>query len=482
MRPNNLSRHLKTFVAIGTLLFGGSAYANNWYVRPAASGSANGSDWNNAWAMSNVNSNQSSIQPGDTVWIAAGSHNANLTFTKSGTAGNPIKYYGVLATDPVPTAAAGYSSAFAVTTANNIHFPNNTTLDFESNYVTIDGRVIDGFYWQFTAGGDGCRLSQSGNGNNHINMLHCSLIGPYSVHGAPAGYGISWWAGGGNFGRSDILISYCTVRGWCEDFKFSNALRITIDHCLVGDTYNDSIDHEDTCYSYASNNVIWRYNKFYNSPNDGFFNEDTSGTVCQNWYFYGNVFYNYINWIICTKSDSVACGPLFIYNNVFHAPIGEAVGLVSTNGMTPSGGTTYLYNNIFINVQNSMSGMGNVISDYNAYDSGSTGIPSGDGSHSFTFSYNANQFTHIAPPPSGGVTESPNVGDPSGDYHLTASGAAVFQKRGVAITPANGFLNADVDGNVRGANGGWDVGAYQYQSGQPAPTPQPPLNLRITGS
>jgi hypothetical protein len=484
MRPFNLFSPLKIFVAIGTIIVAGSAYSANWYVRPSSAGGNTGADWNNAWSLSQMNSAQGSIRPGDTVWIAGGLHNAAPLLTTSGTAAAPIKYLRVQATDAVPVAAAGWQSSFD----SQAVFPNNSTLDFEANFVTVDGRVTDGFTVKWTIGGDACRLSQNCNGNNNVRILHVTLVGPYATHGPPAGYGFSWWSGGGNFGRTNNYIGYCTVRGFCEDFKFSNVSNMIIEHCLIGDTYNDSIDHEDTCFSYASQHVIWRYNTFYNSPNDGLFNYDTINVLNSNWYFYGNVVYNYINWCICTdNAGGVPCGPLFIYNNVFMSPNKGASTWISTNGLTPSGGTTYLYNNIFINAQNQMTGYGNVVSDYNAYSEadlqGSAGGPAAkEGPHSFVFSYDPSQFVHVAPPPAGGISESPNVGDATGNFRLTAAGATVFKGKGIAITPADGSLNYDADGNVRGGSGAWDIGAFQYSSGQPAPSPQPVSGLRITGS
>ena len=62
-----------------------------------------------------------------------------------------------------------------------------------------------------------------------------------------------------------------------------------------------------------------------------------------------------------------------------------------------------------------------------------------------------------------------------GDAHLSA--ASVLRNRGAALT-ADGLLNADMDGNVRGADGSWDIGAFEFPAAAPA-TIAPPTNVTV---
>jgi hypothetical protein len=57
------------------------------------------------------------------------------------------------------------------------------------------------------------------------------------------------------------------------------------------------------------------------------------------------------------------------------------------------------------------------------------------------------------------------------DLHLRAASAA-----GATVGPP---YDRDLDGRLRGADGHWDIGAYEYGAG-PAPAPAPPTNLRLT--
>ena len=53
-------------------------------------GANNGSDWSNAWSRT-ANINQSLLQPGDTVYIAAGNY-GSLPILRSGAAGQPLVF------------------------------------------------------------------------------------------------------------------------------------------------------------------------------------------------------------------------------------------------------------------------------------------------------------------------------------------------------------------------------------------------------
>ena len=62
-----------------------AVHAATYYVRAGATGANNGSDWSNAWSRPS-NINQSVLQPGDTVYIAAGTYGP-LNILRSGAPG-----------------------------------------------------------------------------------------------------------------------------------------------------------------------------------------------------------------------------------------------------------------------------------------------------------------------------------------------------------------------------------------------------------
>ena len=67
-----------------------AVHAATYYVRAGATGANNGSDWSNAWSRTS-NINQSVLQPGDTVYIAAGTYGP-LNILRSGAAGQPLVF------------------------------------------------------------------------------------------------------------------------------------------------------------------------------------------------------------------------------------------------------------------------------------------------------------------------------------------------------------------------------------------------------
>src|SRR5881394_3943942 len=94
-----LRKLFRVVLGVGVLSFAISAQGANWYVRPSSTGTANGSNWNNAWSIANLNSNWNSVAAGDTVWLAGGTYTTGMAPTKSGASGNPIYIKRVLATD-----------------------------------------------------------------------------------------------------------------------------------------------------------------------------------------------------------------------------------------------------------------------------------------------------------------------------------------------------------------------------------------------
>src|SRR5208283_3151158 len=88
-----------------------STYKDNYYVKAQATGANNGSNWTNAWNELNQ-VNWSGIQPGDTIWLAGGTYATSMNIQASGTSGNPIYIRRVLATDSLPSSAAGWKSSY----------------------------------------------------------------------------------------------------------------------------------------------------------------------------------------------------------------------------------------------------------------------------------------------------------------------------------------------------------------------------------
>ncbi len=444
MRPHYLSRYLKPFLITLALLLGGNTYAADWYVRPTAAGSGSGADWSNAWSLSSLK--WASVKPGDTVWLAGGSYGGSLTTGASGASGSPINILRVRASDPVPAAASGWDPSFdSQVKLSSINVPGQS-------WVTISGRIKSGILITVgSSGGNGMTGATSGSIAN-ISVSYVEFFGPPNKTGLSQGrYGINIAPSTNTV--TNLLIDHCWIHQWCEALRCSNWNGVIIQYSIISDTDTDNIDHADVIYNYPNKNVTWRYNSIFNSPVDGMFFE-YGGAV--NFQFYGNVYWSSSNHLIFFKPPGTY-GPVFIYNNVFAAPNASNYAYISTGGSTIAAGSS-IKNNVFLNTTNDFGS----ISDYNAYSPATVnGYAAPKEAHGFTF------------------TDSVFVNPAAGDFHLTAAGAKILGNKGLALT-SDGFVNKDTDGTVRGGDGSWDIGAYEFGS-TGDPLPGAPSGLRITG-
>lgn len=119
----------RSFIALAPFLLIASSHllAANWYASTVAQGSANGTNWANAWAYTAVS--WASIQPGDTLYLDGGStslsYGNGFTVGKSGT-DDTNRITVMIGQDAGHNGTAVFSGA--------IVFSNR-------NYVTIDGGV-----------------------------------------------------------------------------------------------------------------------------------------------------------------------------------------------------------------------------------------------------------------------------------------------------------------------------------------------------
>ena len=96
----NAGRYAAVLILLVIFAVARPAWATNWFIDPAATGSNNGTSWTNAWeTIGAFNSACNSVQPGDTVFLSGGStsqtYNTGTTgfqLCKSGTSGNPITF------------------------------------------------------------------------------------------------------------------------------------------------------------------------------------------------------------------------------------------------------------------------------------------------------------------------------------------------------------------------------------------------------
>ena len=396
-----------------------SSHAATFFVMPSGT-NGNGASWNSPWVgFSNIQ--WVSVSAGSTVCLGGGAYSGSLTLSKSGTSSAPITIKRATASDATCGAGipAGADSQVKLSVSGT-----KSAIDFSGvSWVVLDGMVDSGIKVNYGRGSIGVGFDGT-VANDRVS--HLELQGP-GVNDAPT---------------VNDPASVCSV-GIQYGFNPSTTF-ITISHNIVHD--GDTLIHNA---GQTANNITFEYNTLYNSgsgsasichPNLAFFGSDDNlifrynishdvqvegiffpygGNA--NVYIYGNVFYNGGGRSIEPKQGS-SYGPFFIYNNTFGSGMTPAlrtdatVSGQATNNLLLSGAT---WNNL--TTSNNLAG--------------TTGMFVNSGAN---------------------------------DYHLVSGAAAI--NAGKALTP-DGFINKDMDGNIRGADGAWDVGAYEFSSGAPPPPP-----------
>jgi hypothetical protein len=420
-----------------------AADAANWYVRPdgTAYGTGSGTSWTNAFSGFSAIA-WASVSPGDTIWVAGGTHRQSLVPGKSGTSASPIAIRRARADAAACTGAAGWSAAFDAT----IHQIQANIVFRTFNYIIVSGRTsaAGGTYgwWIDLRGETGGRGLDFPNGAtaSHLLVEYMRLQGPGNVTYTVDGRGVDDTPFSS---ATNHTFSHMAIHGWESGAYVAGVSNVTFEYIDMYDmmAQNWSWYHPNGIYTSAAPRGIVRYSRFHRGPDgngvgEGIFFEQNGGSV--DWQIYGNVFYdlNKTGWKSIEISSDV--GAIKIFNNTF-----DDTGVPG----------------VFINAGSCGTGA-EVRNNLGYLTSFST---CGTMSNNLLVSSTA-VWTNRA----------------ARDYHIVGTiGLGYPRNAGVALT-RNGFIDEDADGITRAADGGWDLGAYEYsncggcQSGPGAPT-----NVRI---
>lgn len=463
---------MKKLTSLLLFVLAASSFGANWYVRPNyTSGSHTGADWNNAW-NDWLGITWSIVNPGDIIWFAGGGYNGNCIFQKSGdpTLGR-ITIQRVTASDAVPTAAAGYTSALN----QQAVFPQQSESDgyqvgisFNQKHdVTFDGGVDDGVAISVGnfGGSAGVSWDHPTTKMPNTTLKHVTMLGPsqdWDLHpGTPSvqnGYGIITSDANSGDNITNMLISHCKVNGVVESIDFQGAVNSVVEYTDMRNCIADnSGQHPDLCYFYSFKNLTFRYCTFYNCDADGVFCAGTD--VQNNIVFYGCVFDvgpQGGGWCM-----HLTCGPNVpptLVNNTFIGWPADAILDMGQYGLATYGGPyACISNNIFWNCVNRLTrgvslqgGATGANGDYNLYNNNNGGVGLGTETHSINTSLPASSvFVDFA----------------NRNYRLIAGSPAINSGATMASTYAT-----DSDGDTRGAGGAWDIGAFE-SGGAPSTNP-----------
>jgi hypothetical protein len=397
----------------------------NWYVRPngGSYGAENGSDWTNAFdGFSSIN--WAGISCGDTIWIAGGTYTQPLIPAKKCTSASPLSIRRALSDASAATSAAGWSAAFDTT----VHQSGaSATISFEGDYdsVVISGRTTaaggaNGWWLDrsATTGGAGIEFNVGGSDNNRIEYL--DLQGPGEINYTSDGRAIDCTPSGTVTGNT---FSHLKIWDWESGIYVVGCANPTFEFIDMYDIapLNWQLFHPNGIIIWGSPNGIVRYSKFHKGPKglgvgEGVFFEQGGGAT--GWQVYGNLFYDLdqSGWKAIEITSAV--GAIKVYNNTFHNIL--AGSLYTSDTPSCTGGEWR--NNL--NYQSANNTCGTASNNLAAA--------------------SASVFLNAA----------------AHDYHIVGTVGTGFPRNAGANVAAT--VTADLDGNLFGADGAWDIGAYEY--------------------
>lgn len=404
--------------------------AANWYVRSGASG--DGTSWSNAWG--NVTSiSWSGLSAGDTVWIAGGSY-GNLVPAKSGNADSDAgRIFIKRATVSAHGSDTGWNAAYDAQVVLNALYWNTLNV---GSYITIDGQVASGI--RIPHGSGEVAAISFDRGVSYVTLKYIETDGPgdtigYHHTGDDRGIDITAWNGSSYDPVNYLNVQYCKIHGACTQIWNMNASNGIWEY---NEIYNSTDSTGTPCHpnifvTASSSNVTFRYNKIYTY--------DAEGIMILNgghgsMYVYGNIWYNGQTYARVIETQDGTNGPVYFYNNTM-------ADLWATQNSANGGiwhSSSVARNNIYWN-----SSQGSFPSHGYDFCSGSC---SGTGS----ISSGSNPFVNYS-------------GD---DYTIVATISSSYPRnKGTALGAP---YNYDLLGALRGDDGSWDIGAYEYDSGTPS--------------
>jgi chitodextrinase len=445
------------------LLSAASSQAATYFVRSGASG--NGTSWANAWGnLSSIG--WSSLAPDDVVCIAGGNYSSDLSTGKSGTSGHPIVVKRAVASDAkCGSSTAGWNAGYD----SQIVMATGATMSLQNDFVTIDGMTWHGIKISIPvppsgyAGGNLVGIGVGGP-TNGITLAHIEVAGPCGSNGCamggaadPRSINLNRWNGSTYDLQNNMVIQYNDLHGACNGIWSAHSSNLIIEHSRIADLIELN-PWPDNCHENVfitqDTTFVFRYNEVTNWDVEGILacpsgpcNSTMSGDI------YGNIFHDAAggNARIIETQYGLG-GPYHFYNNTvanLNQPNLQCFSYVC-DGTNCTGPQTSIYapgtsslNNVFVNDKfaSCSGGIPNITEDYD-YSDKALSEAHGQGSA-------ANPFVNLA-----GL-----------DFHLARATNA-----GQSLPSP---YNIDPDGNLRGGDGVFDRGAYEF-GGTIAPPPPPP--------
>lgn len=438
------------------LLFAGAAQAACHVVTPSGSGTKSGADWNNAIAGI-----PKSFVRGDSYYFGSGNYGSMLV-SQATSGGSVITLKKARQADHCTD--TGYSDS-SMGQGQTIFTHMEATTD---NWVfdgADRGAINDATRYGFYVDGTQCTTSSCWN---IVVISVANIIVKYTaVQGmGDAGADVHVDENVRCISSPNFSLLYSYVYNSSDVPVLARGCNyMTVDHTELFHNRSTTTNHSEGISDGGSSNVTISNSVFADIEGTAAIAELNAGTTSRadNWNIFGNIFYYSPNNAYARKGwgdgaiaviNNQEASNWNIYNNTF-ANITSSMTLNTRVSFTQSTGSTrYIYNNLWYNCAQADHN-GSYSADYNIYLN--------------TDPKNQDTGSHSIIKLSG--ASDPFVNDGAQNFQLTAHTAT-----GIGNIVGLLFNTVDPLGNVRGLNGFWDRGAFQYVSGS-AQTPAAPFGL-----
>jgi len=530
MVVNELKRNILAFSSLLAFLAVASpSSAATYYVLAGGAGSFAGTDWANANCTI-----PASLSAGDVVYIGNSGGNladpttpcageAHHTFSTSGTPGSHITIKAATAPDHgTPT---GWNASYGVDvtpgiTWSNTHVPADGLIqpfwDMCGSYYDVNGEVGSadqtgtyGFYFKSAGDMFGFIRADAGQCSNvaitgfTFQYFEINGVEADSISGSSAATGL--YLGSPSSGGSavnNLSFSHFYLHDAFGPIGAEgNMTGLTLSYAWVYTNFGDAASHSQgieaskNSNSVAVNDLTVYDTVWKNIQGTGFIVCLSGG--CDGWKIYNNIFYYSSNWdSVCEHGDTTATcsvggvfrdggasNPGVVTNGVFYGntisgihikpghpgAIDAGVSLLNTSstGNTAENNLSFNCQNADIFADNTAGSYHylNVTHDYNTFIN--TDYSAGEmtlASHDFQDSTYELQ----------GAAD-PFVSDATGNFNLSSETVDAHLNDGTSLAAP---YNVDFAGIARGADGTWERGAFEFNTGA---RPNPPTNLNVTG-
>lgn len=402
--------------------------AADHYVRPGASG--NGTNWGNAYGQLPTN-----LIRGDTYYLAGGSY-GDYTFD------DPVSGTKIITIKKATVSAHGTDSGWQAAYADGqVIFAS--TLTFTTANWVLDGQTRNENDW-FDGPAYGIRINHenqdqnlvisSGSSNISVKFVFIDAIMGNLPSQTVRRYAIDTDSYGGAI-ATGLLFHGMYVSGSNNVWFLRTTNGAIVEHCASQGASGNAANHGEIFNLYYSgNNAVIRYNRIKDAYIGGGATAIVAITFADGLSFYGNIVSNFSVGDGAVGFDGYASSHNRVYNNTF-------VGSVGGNAGTAwgSGTDNLVYNNLWVNCPTiGIAG----VHDYNAFpDANAHG--------------EAHAQTNVSP--------SLFHNYAAGDFRLAAATV-----QALTLPPP---YHQDLAGAMRGADGAWDRGAYEFAN---SPTTTPP--------